>query len=136
MHLRLEFVSSIGTTCFLFVKCSEFRIVPNMIVKTQHNSTQLKATLKKLCWVSSAVLPLWSAFAEKVRIRTFWAKLVRKRSEFTLKSPNFIISPLYYAYYTLINCPNNCRSETNRHTIIIKPCTVYVLLPKQAHFSN
>ena len=30
-----------------------------------------------------AVLPLWSAFAEKVRILTFCPKLVRKRSVFT-----------------------------------------------------
>ena len=74
------------------------------------------------------VLPLWSAFAEKVRIRTFWAKLVRKRSEFTLKSPNFIIFPSYNAYLTLINCPNNCTSATNSHMIIIQPCTAVCAL--------
>ena len=32
------------------------------------------------------VLPLWSAFAEKVRILTFCPKLVRKRSAFTQQS--------------------------------------------------
>ena len=69
------------------------------------------------------MLPLWSTFVEKVQIQTFWAKLVRKRSEFTQKSPNFIISPSYNAYFTLMNCPNNCRSATNSHTIIIQPST-------------
>ena len=39
----------------------------------------LKVFLENI--IRDAVLPLWSAFAEKVRIRTFWAKLVRKRTE-------------------------------------------------------
>ena len=46
---------------------------------------------QRLSWVGpilyiSAVLPLWSAFAEKVRILTFCPKLVRKRFAFTQQS--------------------------------------------------
>ena len=49
--------------------------------------------LTKTFYLVTSVLPLWSAFAEKVRILNFCPKLVRKRSAFIQQSLLFYFSP-------------------------------------------
>ena len=47
-------------------------------------------------WVISAPTLVWSAFAEIVRILTFLAKLVKKKSKFTMQSQNFMFSVIIH----------------------------------------